>query len=283
MSDEEHFLVKSPEEIQEKGLVVIENNTGMPIYDELVLSPFFMIILNHRGSIHMEYDYKPFTLSGHDFSLIYPNHLLKATASTSDYLSTLIVLSPQFLALLRKMFPDHFRFEYHFNHTFHLNEHQYKGINACFQLIKVINSLEKPEREELLATQVDFMAHLTEIYMRENNVLIDDKSGVQQLLLRFHALIAENYNKNREVKFYAEQLCLSPKYFGTLVRKATGYSAIEWIAIYVIVQAKHLLRHHLKMTVQQISDRLGFADQTAFTHYFKSHSGQTPQEYRAGK
>lgn len=283
MKDESHYIIKSAHKIDEKGLVVIEDFTQFPIYDEHALSPFLMIVLNHRGGLHVEYDFKSFTFGEHDFSLIYPNHVLKVTKPTDDYLSTMIVISPQFLTLLHKLFPDHFRFEYHHNHTVHLNDKQYEGIYACFQLIKVISSLDKPERKELLARQVDFMAHLTEIYMKENNVIIDDKSDVQQLMRRFHTLIAENYNKNREVRFYAQQLYLSPKYFGTVIRQATGIGAREWIALYVIVQAKHLLRHHRDMTIQQISDRLGFSDQTAFGHYFKSHTGQTPQEYREGK
>lgn len=283
MKDENHYIIKSAHKIDEKGLVVIEDFTQFPIYDEPSLSPYLVIVLNHRGGLHVEYDFKSFTVGEHDLSLIYPNHVLKLTKPTDDYLSTMIVISPQFLTLLRKMFPDHYRFEYHFNHTMHLNDRQYEGLSSCFQLIKVISSLDKPERKEMLGTLVDFMAHLTEIYMKENNVIIDDKSGVQQLMRRFHTLIAGNYNKNREVRFYAQQLYLSPKYFGTVIRQATGIGAREWIALYVIVQAKHLLRHHRDMTIQQISDRLGFSDQTAFGHYFKSHTGQTPQEYREGK
>lgn len=130
---------------------------------------------------------------------------------------------------------------------------------------------------------MDIMAHLTEIYCTENGFVPEEKSGVDQLLLRFHSAIAENYTKHREVKFYADLLCLSPKYFGTIVLQALGYSASELISRYVMVQAKHLLRHHRKITIQQISDRLGFSDQTAFARYFKRHSGQTPLEYREGK
>ena len=64
---------------------------------------------------------------------------------------------------------------------------------------------------------------------------------------------------------------------------ASGIGASEWIARYVIIQAKHLLSHHPNVTVQQISDRLGFSEQASFARYFKKHTGVTPTEYREGR
>jgi AraC-like DNA-binding protein len=127
------------------------------------------------------------------------------------------------------------------------------------------------------------MAHLTEVYCTENGVVLEEKTGTEQLILQFHNLIAQNYAQHREVKFYAEKLCLSPKYFGTVVNQALGYSAGELISRFVMVQARHLLHNHHKYSIQQISDKLGFSDQTAFARYFKKHAGVTPLEYREGK
>lgn len=283
MKDEGHFIVKSSDRLDEKGLVVIDDFTRFPLYGEPFLSPFFLIVLNHRGWLKLEYDFTPYEFREHDFTLIYPNHVLTFQESSEDFLATLIVFTRDFLELLRQMFPNHFKFSYHFHNIFHLREEQYNGLNICFKQLKLISTLDHPEQKELLAAQVDISAQLTEFYLKENNIIIDDKSATQQLLMRFHVAIAENYCKSREVRFYADKLCLSPKYFGTLVRRATGISAGEWIALYVMVQAKLLLSHHRDLTIQQISDRLGFSDQTSFAHYFKSRSGQTPLEYRERK
>lgn len=284
MKDESHFFVKKSDQLDVKGLVVLENITKLPLYGESVLAPFFSLTLNHNGHSRIEYDFKTLEYHRHDFSLIYPNHVLKAIESSEDYQATVLIMSPHFINVLRKIFPEHYRFEFHFNNVFHLNDYQYEAINSCIRQISILNALEHPDREELIASQVDIMARMTEIFMRENgNVLIDNKNGVKQLLFRFHAAIAENYTKHRNVKFYADLLCLSPKYFGTMVRKATGVTASEWIARYVMVHAKHLLRYHRDVSIQQISDRLGFADQTSFSHYFKGHTKLSPLEYRERK
>ena len=279
-----HPLIQNAALIDEQGLAVLENVTRMPSYGEPIVSPYFILSLNHRGWVHAEYDFGPSYFRTHDFALVFPNHVLKAIESSDDYQTTLLVLSPRFLTLLREAIPNHLRFEYHFNSLLHLDDQQYEGIASCLHQLKVISRLDHPARTELLISQVGILAHMTEIYMRQNgNAFLDMPTPMQPLLLRFIASIAEHFCESREVKFYAEKLCLTPKHFGTVIRQATGIGANEWIARYVIVQAKHQLHQRSDLSIQQISDRLGFPDQAAFARYFKKHVGVTPSEYREGK
>jgi AraC-like DNA-binding protein len=281
MKQKIHPIIQNATLIEEQGIAVLENVTRMPAYGEPIVSPHFIVSLNHRGWVRVQYDFKTIDFREHEFAIVYPNHVVNALESSDDYLATLLVISPQFLALLREMYPNHLRFEYHFNSSFRLNDQQYEGINSCLHQLSVISRLDHPDRRELLVSQVDIMAHLTEIYMKQNgSLVIKETNSVQQLLLRFHATIAEHFCENHEVKFYADKLCLSPKHFGTVVRQATGIGASEWIARYVIIHAKHLLNHHPDFTIQQISDSLGFSEQASFARYFKRQTGLTPTEYR---
>ena len=257
--------------------------TRMPAYGEPLIAPYVIIALNNRGWIRSEYDFEPDLFGEHDFTLLNPGHVMVALETSEDYHATLLIMSRRFYGYLAEMFPDNYKYIHYFQTTFHLNDEQYKGISTCLNAMRIISTLDHPFREKLLTAQIDIMAHLTEIYCSENGFVPEEKSGVDQLILKFHEAIAQHYTKHRDVKFYADLLCLSPKYFGTIVRQALGYSASEQISRYVMVQAKHLLRHHRKLTIQQISDRMGFSDQTSFARYFKGHCGQTPQEYREMK
>ena len=89
-----------------------------------------------------------------------------------------------------------------------------------------------------------------------------------------------HFRESKEVQYYANLLCLSPKYFGSIIKENTGTSASDWISQYVIVQAKSLLRHNKDLNIQQISYQLGFTDPAAFTRYFKANAGLSPKEYR---
>lgn len=83
----------------------------------------------------------------------------------------------------------------------------------------------------------------------------------------------------RSVTFYAEQLCITPKYFSSLVKKLSGKSAAQWIDNYVILEAKNLLKYS-DMSIQEIAYRLNFSTQSFFGKYFKHQTGLSPTQYR---
>lgn len=116
---------------------------------------------------------------------------------------------------------------------------------------------------------------------RESKVArLDSRSEHKTLVFRqFIRLVAENYTRHRMVAFYADQLCLSPKYLSKLIKEVSGKSAPEWIDAYVMLEAKHLLKYS-DISIKEIVFKLNFSNQTVFYKYFKAHTGMTPTEYR---
>ena len=96
---------------------------------------------------------------------------------------------------------------------------------------------------------------------------------------RFLQLLSENFKKERQVKFYADKLCITPKYLTTIVRELSGKSVSKWIHGIVIREACYKLIHGVE-SVQQISYELNFPNQSFFGKYFKSYVGCSPSEYR---
>lgn len=103
-----------------------------------------------------------------------------------------------------------------------------------------------------------------------------DRSG--QLFDRFMQLVQKHYTAEREVKFYADKMCLTPKYLSQAVCQASGRYAGEWIRDYVILEAKALLKSK-RYTVQQVADMLHFSNQSFFGKYFKAVVGCSPRHY----
>lgn len=95
----------------------------------------------------------------------------------------------------------------------------------------------------------------------------------------FLQLLHANYASHRTVLFYADKLCLSPKYLGNVVREVTGHSAAEWIDHIVILEAKNLLRYS-GLNIQQVAYRLNFSSQGSFGKYFKHFTGLSPTEFQ---
>lgn len=281
MEKQENPLEITVDQINEQGVIIFENVTRMPIYGKPFVLPFILIILNHRGWIKFNYDMQIIEFNLHDIVMVPPGHVMLAIESSDDYLASLLVISPRFINKQNRNHLSLDPLEYHYNSAFHLDEEQYEGTLGHFQMLHAISQLNHPEREELLAKQMEVGTQLIEIYLQEKGITTMHEFNVdQQLLNRFQNLITKHFRESREVRFYANQLCLSPKYFGSVIKQQTGVAANEWISRYVIIQAKTLLRYRNEMSVQQVSYELGFQDPATFTRYFKTNTGLTPKEYR---
>lgn len=99
------------------------------------------------------------------------------------------------------------------------------------------------------------------------------------LFEQFMELVSKYHDRHRTVGFYADKLCLTPKYLSKLIKNATGRSAPEWIDAYVILEAKNLLKYS-DCTIKEIVYKLNFPNQSVFYKFFKARTGMTPSEYR---
>lgn len=148
---------------------------------------------------------------------------------------------------------------------------------------QVINS-ESPFREDALSSLLSSMICLAagtwvekmdEMKMNASQTTTRSKMVFEQ----FIRLVGEYHTKYRNVGFYADKLCLTPKYLSKLIKTASGRSAPEWIDSYVILEAKNLLKYS-DITIKEIVYRLNFPNQSVFYKFFKARTGMTPSEYR---
>ncbi len=83
------------------------------------------------------------------------------------------------------------------------------------------------------------------------------------------------------VQYCAERLCMSPNYFGDMIRKYTGESAGNFIRHHVVRMAKNMLI--ASGSVSKVAYDLGFDYPQHFTRMFKNHVGMTPSQYLLSK
>ena len=104
-------------------------------------------------------------------------------------------------------------------------------------------------------------------------------SRQNEILNQFYLLLREHSPHQREVSFYADKMCLTPKYLSTKIKKITKKSVFEWINTATIIKAKVLLKTNDK-SIAQISEELNFPNPSFFSRYFRKHTGMAPNEYR---
>ena len=96
---------------------------------------------------------------------------------------------------------------------------------------------------------------------------------------RFISLVNTYSKTERNVSFYADKLCLTPRYLNTVIRQASQQTVMDWINQSIILEAKVLLKHSNRL-VYQISDELNFPNPSFFSKFFKRMTGMTPQKYQ---
>lgn len=105
----------------------------------------------------------------------------------------------------------------------------------------------------------------------------DILSRFQQLLVDYYDQGLQRQNGLPSVKYCASELCLSPGYFGDIIREAMGESPKDYIRGFIVMRAKNLLLSGISVT--EVSEQLGFEYPNHFTRLFKQITGQTPSQF----
>lgn len=124
------------------------------------------------------------------------------------------------------------------------------------------------------------MMHLYDgVYQRHTDKLQASQSREQTIFDRFIQLVNQHCTKQHQISHYADRMCLTERYLGTVIRQASGITAKEWIDRALIEHIKIELKHSEKSIVQ-ISEEMNFPNPSFFCKYFKRLAGHTPLEFR---
>lgn len=97
---------------------------------------------------------------------------------------------------------------------------------------------------------------------------------------RFVSLVAEHYRSAHDVAFYADRLCITTRYLSQVTDNVVGKSPKQIIADYLLSEAKSYLET-TRLTIQEITDKLGFSSGALFCKFFKTQASISPTEYRS--
>ncbi len=124
-----------------------------------------------------------------------------------------------------------------------------------------------------------FAGFLADSKKREEKELPVRTTRQRQMLEQFIKLAINDHAREHLVGYYADKMCVTPKYLSKIVKETSGRSVPEWLNELLILDAKNMLRH-TDMTIKEISASLNFPSQSFFFRFFKNHTGQTPTQYR---
>ena len=139
----------------------------------------------------------------------------------------------------------------------------------------------KGERcDELLKIYIQSIAlWLAQSDVHTSTIVASSKLSRKEIMFdEFMQNLQVHFMRERSVAFYANLACVTPKYFGIIIKEVSGRRPIDWIDDMVILYAKAALLSG-EHSVKQIAEILHFATPSYFGRYFKEHVGCTPGQF----
>ena len=162
-----------------------------------------------------------------------------------------------------------------------LSEREVDDITAIYTIMR--HRMEEPgfkAVEELATSCLTTLFYYISQHITESGRTAGQYSGRAEIIHNeFLELLESNSHCHRDINFYADKLCITPKYLSRMVMEASGRRPKEWINIRIMLEAKVMLRDK-SLSIREISELLGFPNQSFFGTFFKKMKGLSPIEYR---
>jgi len=240
-------------------------------------------ILCLGGQCEITYNDSLFTIREKDCTIIRATQLIESVAPSADFRVRILYIDPTFI---EKSTPNtnygmRGSLSLAQNPVMHLTEEEFARCRRDFEEVERRRAMVWHHfLDEVMISTVqtlilDFFDFHARIYGMEE---IQTQSATT--MQRFIGMLERgDYRENREVGYYASELCVAPKYLSEISKTVTGHSANWWINRFTILDISRQLRDRDR-TFTEISDLFHFSSPAYFSRYVQRYLGESPTEYR---
>lgn len=246
-------------------------------------TPYLAHLLCLEGTCGYRFNEQDYELRPGDLSIIRKRNLIDRIRPSEDFRCKIIYAKPSFIEQCtpQSNYGMKGSLALFLNPVMHLTPEQQIVCKRNFELLelRLRDTGHLFYRETLTnamqAAILDFFDFHARLY---------GDSGIStqtaSIMSRFLNLLEEGtYREHREVTYYADKLCVTPKYLSEVCKKVSGNAANYWINRYTILDISRLLRDK-SLSFVEISDMFGFSSPAYFSRYVQQYLGMKPSDYR---
>lgn len=247
----------------------------------------FAIGYTTHGKATFEFNNDEYHLSTGDVFILAPTHTCRIKDCSQNYTLSILFLDSNGHNLsvhLNYMVKSERWIQTYFHPVLRLNDQETSIMKACIKrIVEQINRNECPNKTAFIRmATVWHHVELDNIMQVHSKELTDNGKPLtrQQALARqLYRLIINNYRKEHQVRFYANQMCLTPQYLNQITTAVFGKTLSTIISDLLFSTARSILLSS-DTSIQQIAYELNFADQASFSKFIKKNTGFSPNALR---
>lgn len=237
-----------------------------------------VIIFCISGNATIKVNLQTYEIESPSMVTLMPGQIFEPMESSSNFCAHVITLSKRFIDMIN--LPG-WQQRYLTLYNNPITEMEVEQSNAARFFLAILHhaasNVDNPFRLQVIENLVRVFYYGG---INGNSPAKDNVSPYKNNIVeRFLELVHTHYREERMISFYANKLCITPKYLSKIVKENTGRSAGEWIENHVVLDARAMLQSS-DMTIQQIAVSLNFPNQSFFGKYFKRATGMSPKQYR---
>jgi AraC-like DNA-binding protein len=234
-----------------------------------------------KGEMRIIVDGRSYHIKKGGMVTLFPESILQICWKSPDYESYAVAITRKFFDSIA-MPPTTPTYLYiKENPCIMTTNHEQKDLHILYDELKRRDMrTEHPWRFEIsksLATAIFY--EVFAIYQKGTSTPHQLCQRKNTLFLDFQQFVTVHYIEHRGINFYADKLCITPRYLSAVVKEISGLTPSHCIEKVVASNARILLTT-TQMTIQHISDELNFPNHSFFSKYFKRVTGMTPKECR---
>lgn len=255
----------------------------LPLDGGAIRTDMFVLVACLHGKLCLDINMVGYTLPPNNLLVCRPNDIIDNVMLSPDFKGGLLCLSQSgFLSQLADSELWDRAFHIDDNRMMCIGEENIRLISLYGELLQTkIRAKKTFYNREILMSIVK--AVLYEVLDYAGDAGYPSNSGMQRrqevLFRRFLKLISNSRVKDRHVAWYADKLCVTPKYLSAICRRECGRTAIDLVNEYVINDIKYWLKNSDR-SVKEIAAILGFPNISFFGKYCRTHIGASPTKLK---
>lgn len=261
--------------------IIIENDLHDLASDRL--RNYVAHVLCYEGQCEFTFNLGRFHLQGHDSMIVRQGRMVEDIITSEDFKAKVIYVDDRFIEMAtpQSNYGMQGALSLFLNPVMSLTDSRFAILKQDFGNIETrLNWQQSMFHQDVMINAVQTM--IIDYFEIHAHIYKETEQSTQttKVMSDFLAMLSRgDYREHRDIAYYADQLCVTPKYLSEVSKKSSGMAANFWINRFTILEISRLLRDKT-ISFTEITDMFNFSSSSYFSRYVQNNLGVSPSAYR---